>query len=204
MVSEKIKTFRTQKGFSQEELAVKLGVVRQTVSKWEKGLSVPDSQMLVSLAAELGVSVGFLLGEDESDDLPIENNEESVKPNHRLRVWEIVLLILGAPIWLSLLIATLAVILSLYVSLWAVIISLWAVFGSVIGCTLGGIVVGIGFACNGNTLTGVALIGAGIVCAGLSIFLFYGCKAATKGTLLLTKKIASVVKNRFVKKGEAQ
>ena len=52
MVSEKIKMLRTQKGFSQEELAVKLGVVRQTVSKWEKGLSVPDSQMLISLAAE--------------------------------------------------------------------------------------------------------------------------------------------------------
>ena len=49
MLSENIKTIRKSKGLSQEELAVKLNVVRQTVSKWEKGLSVPDSEMLISL-----------------------------------------------------------------------------------------------------------------------------------------------------------
>ena len=86
----------------------------------------------------------------------------------------------------------------------SLVICVFLVFGSVIGCALGGIVVGIGFACHGNALTGVALVGTGIVCAGLSIFLFYGCNAVTKGTLLLTKKIALGIKNRFVKKGEAQ
>lgn len=203
MISEKIKMLRTQKGLSQDELAVKLGVVRQTVSKWEKGLSAPDSQMLISLAAELGVSVSFLLGEDEVDALPIENTKESVKPKRHLRVWEIVILVLGSPIWLSLLIAVFAVALSLYISLWAVIISLWAVFGSVIGCAFGGVVAGIVLACYGNALTGVALIGAGIVCAGLSIFFFYGCKVATKGVLILTKKMVFGIKNCFIKKGEA-
>lgn len=203
MIWEKIKMLRTQKGLSQEELAVKLGVVRQTVSKWEKGLSVPDSQMLVSLAAELGVSVSSLLGQDEVDALPIENTKENVKPKRHLRVWEIVLLVLGSPIWLTLLISVFAVVLSLYASLWAVIISLWAVFGSVICCAFGGVAAGIVLACYGNALTGGALIGAAIVCAGLSIFFFYGCKSATKGILLLTKKIAFGIKNGFIKKGEA-
>ena len=54
MLNENIKTIRKSKGLSQEELAVKLNVVRQTVSKWEQGLSVPDSDMLTSLSEALG------------------------------------------------------------------------------------------------------------------------------------------------------
>lgn len=64
MLSENIKNLRKSKGLSQEELAIKLNVVRQTVSKWENGLSVPDSSMLIYLADELDTSVSILLGED--------------------------------------------------------------------------------------------------------------------------------------------
>ncbi len=64
MLNENIKNLRKSKGLSQEELAIKLNVVRQTVSKWENGLSVPDSSMLISLADELDTSVSSLLGED--------------------------------------------------------------------------------------------------------------------------------------------
>lgn len=63
MLNENIKNLRKAKGLSQEALAVKLNVVRQTVSKWEKGLSVPDSSMLIMLADELDTSVSTLLGE---------------------------------------------------------------------------------------------------------------------------------------------
>lgn len=63
MLDENIKSLRKTKGLSQEELAIRLNVVRQTVSKWEKGLSVPDSGMLVSLADALDTSVSVLLGE---------------------------------------------------------------------------------------------------------------------------------------------
>lgn len=62
MINENIKHFRKEKGFSQEELAVKLHVVRQTVSKWENGLSVPDADVLIRLANVLDVSVSQLLG----------------------------------------------------------------------------------------------------------------------------------------------
>ncbi len=125
------------------------------------------------------------------------------KSNNSMKPWEIVLLALGSPIWLSLGIAAVAVILSLYISLWSVLISLWAVFGSLIGCAFGVVVSGIVFAFTVNGLTGVAIIGAGIVCAGFSIFAFYGCKAATKGILIPTKKFAVWIKNRFIKKEEA-
>ncbi|MCR5640720.1 MAG: helix-turn-helix transcriptional regulator [Lachnospiraceae bacterium] len=63
MLNENIRKLRKSKGLSQEELAMKLNVVRQTVSKWENGLSVPDSSMLILLADELGTSVSVLLGE---------------------------------------------------------------------------------------------------------------------------------------------
>ena len=73
MLSENIKTARKSKGLSQEELAVKLNVVRQTISKWEQGLSVPDSDMLIALSDSLATPVSALLGEfavrAEADDL---------------------------------------------------------------------------------------------------------------------------------------
>lgn len=63
MLNENIKTIRKSKGLSQEELAVKLNVVRQTVSKWEQGLSVPDADMLISISETLETPVSTLLGE---------------------------------------------------------------------------------------------------------------------------------------------
>ena len=73
MLSENIKAIRKTRGLSQQELAVKLSVVRQTVSKWEQGLSVPDSDMLISLSEVLETPVSTLLGENviesEVDDL---------------------------------------------------------------------------------------------------------------------------------------
>lgn len=63
MLNENIQALRKSKGLSQEELALKLNVVRQTVSKWERGLSVPDAEMLVALGETLDVPVSALLGE---------------------------------------------------------------------------------------------------------------------------------------------
>ena len=63
MLSENIKAVRRAKGLSQQELAVKLNVVRQTISKWEQGLSVPDSDLLISLSEALETPVSTLLGE---------------------------------------------------------------------------------------------------------------------------------------------
>lgn len=73
MLNENIKAIRKSKGLSQEELAIKLNVVRQTISKWEQGLSVPDSDMLISISEVLETPVSTLLGETvtepEADDL---------------------------------------------------------------------------------------------------------------------------------------
>ena len=67
MLSENIKIIRKSKGLSQQELAVKLNVVRQTVSKWEQGLSVPDSDLLIALSEALETPVSTLLGENVAE-----------------------------------------------------------------------------------------------------------------------------------------
>ena len=73
MLNENMKSIRKSKGLSQQELAVRLNVVRQTVSKWEQGLSVPDSDMLISISEVLETPVSTLLGENviesKADDL---------------------------------------------------------------------------------------------------------------------------------------
>lgn len=78
MLNENIRNLRKSKGLSQEELSIKLNVVRQTVSKWETGLSVPDSSMLVSLAEELDTSVSTLLGEAVQEDSLNEVNLKNI------------------------------------------------------------------------------------------------------------------------------
>lgn len=129
--------------------------------------------------------------------------KERIRPKRRLRAWEIVLLVLGSPIWLSLGIAAAAVVIAVYVSLWAVIVSLWAIFAALAVCAVGSVPVCVILASRGNAASGLALLAAGLVCAGLSIFMFFACKKATQGILALTKKITIHIKNRFIGKEEA-
>ena len=80
---------------------------------------------------------------------------------------------------------------------------LLATFGSLAAGAFAGLVGGIAFACLGHIPAGMMMLAGGMVCAGVSILMFHGCKAATKGILLLTKKFAVWMKNRWMKKEEA-
>ena len=134
-------------------------------------------------------------------DIPLARLvKEKVRPKRRLSALAIALIVVGSPVWLSLAIAVLAVTLSLFVALWSVVVSLWATFAALVGVALGGLVGGIGFAVGGQLLPGLALLAAGLVCAGLAIFLFFGCKAATRGTAILAQRIVLGVKFAFVGK----
>lgn len=150
-----------------------------------------DDRMEEGLSQEAAVSavgnVEQIADQIRLEYMPVQQLPAVQKPPRKW--WVILLLILGSPIWASLGIAALAVALSLYISLWSVIISMWAVFGAFIGCAAYGVVTGIAYSCAGNVLPGVALLGAGLTCAGLGILLFYGCKAATSGTVTLTGKV---------------
>lgn len=133
-----------------------------------------------------------------TDKSLINKNENN---NRKLEVWEIVLLILGSPIWLSLLIGVLAIILSIYIVLWSVVISLWAVFVSILCSGFACIGVGIGFANSSEFVSGFFMIGSAFVLAGLSIFLFFGCRLITNGLLILTKNIVLWLKKKSLRGG---
>ncbi len=166
-----------------------------------------DDQMEEGLSEEEAVSavgaVDEIVKQAVAETPLAKIAKERIKSKRRISAGEIVLLVLGSPIWLSLVIAAFAVILSLYISLWAVIVSLWAVFVSLAAGFIGGVLSCIIFAIGGNVASGIAMLAAGIVCAGLSILMFYGCKVVTKGILLLTKKMAIWIKNCFIKKEKA-
>ena len=129
--------------------------------------------------------------------------KERIKPKRRMKAWEIVLLALGSPIWLALGLAA-AVVFALYLALWAVVAALGAVWGAIAVCAVGSVPVCVVLAARGGIAGGLAILAAGFVCAGLSIFLFYGCREATRGVWALTKKITIGIKNGLIRKEERQ
>lgn len=180
-------------GLPQADIEDRLAFYSEMIDdRIEEGLTEEEAIAAVGSAQEIASQIVA--------DIPLSKiAKERIKPRRRLKSWEIVLLVLGSPIWLSLGISVFAVIISLYVSLWSVIVSIWATFVSFAAWTLVSTVAGLGiiFTVEAGTLIGTATLGAGLVFAGLSIFMFYGCKAATKGILLLTNKIALWIKNCF-------
>lgn len=161
----------------------------------EEGLSEEEA------ISETG-SVGEIAAQTIADTPLAKIAKERIRTKGRLKAWEIVLLVLGSPIWLSLGIAAAAVILALYVSLWSVIVSLWAVFGSLAVCAAGSVPMCFFLVAGGSGASGIVTLSAGIICAGLSILMFYACKETTGCILLLTKKFAVWLKNCFIKKEE--
>ena len=82
MLKDNLKTLRKNKGISQEELSVKLNVVRQTISKWESGLSVPDAEMLISISEVFETPVSEILGENieekEKNDIKVISEKSEI------------------------------------------------------------------------------------------------------------------------------
>ena len=124
--------------------------------------------------------------------------KEKIQPKRKMGALEIILLILGSPIWISILITLFAVIISIYAALWSIVIALWASFVAFAVCALAGPVGIIIYACSGKLLSGVALLGAGIACGGFAILMFYLCVWVTKIMIRLTKKISYFVKRKLV------
>ncbi len=185
-------------GLPQEDIEERLNFYSEMIDDAvEEGLSEEEA---VAAVGPVDQVVAQIISETSLAKIAAER----IKPKRHLKTWEIVLIAVGSPIWFSLLVAAVAVVFALYVSWWSVVASLWAVFVSCAACILGGAVAGVVQICCGNIPAGLVMMAAGAVCAGLSLFAFCGCKAATKGTLVLTKRIAVWAKNCFMKKEEAE
>ena len=114
--------------------------------------------------------------------------------------WVILLLVLGAPVWLPVLIAVLAVLFALFIALWAVVIALWAVVAAVILTGLVAMVAGVVELCRLHLPQGLVLLGGGLVCLGLCALLFLLMKLITVGTVKLCKWLWVGIKSLFVGK----
>lgn len=126
--------------------------------------------------------------------------QEKVKPKRPLRAWEIVLLVIGSPIWVPLAFAAVLVFLACYVVVWACIVALYAVD---LSAALGGLACLAGsllLAPSGNLPARVFLMGAGLACVGLAILLFFTFNQVSAWILRLSKRALLALKFRFVRK----
>lgn len=126
--------------------------------------------------------------------------KEKVRPSRTLYSWEVVLLILGFPLWFSLILSAGLVLLSIYLAMWSVIIAMWSVVVGLGAAGIGGIISVFVDLAQGRFSQGIFFLGAGLVCVGISILLFYGFKEATKGILIYSRKVLVGIKSLFIKK----
>ena len=182
------------KGLPKEEAEERIGFYNEIIDdKIEEGLSEETAILEIGDVKEIVNQIVY--------EFPLAKLvKEKVKPKRKPSVLEIVLLVLGSPLWLSVLLAVFSVVFSVYVSLWSVVVCFWSTFIALLGTAAGGMVWGIISLFNNNAVIGVVVIGLAVFCLGLSIFIFYGSKFATKGMVIFTKKIGLALKNALIKK----
>ena len=191
-------------GLTESDAQERLNFYSEMIDdRMEEGLS---EEQAVAQVGDVQVIVANILAEIPQN-APVQADAEVVKqviakvekPTHHqatpkkeekkhMETWQIILLILGFPLWLPLLIAAFAVVISLIAVLWSLVGTLWgALFGTLAGCGIGVTLLGLGCMIAGKWVVGTALFGAGLACAGLAVFAFFACIYTTKGAAWLTK-----------------
>lgn len=123
--------------------------------------------------------------------------KEKVKPKRKMNIIAIILIVLGSPIWLSLLAAGLSIIIAIYAVVFSLVVAVWAIDLSLVLSGVVGIVPGLIYLGQGS---GVLILGGSFICIGLGIFLFFGCKEFTKFIIFLSKEMINGIKNLFIKR----
>lgn len=189
---------RRLSGLPQSELDERLLFYSEMIDdRMEDGLTEEE--------AVAGIGCVDELVEQIMAEIPLSRLvKEKVKHRRGLKAWEILLLVLGSPVWLPLLAAAFAVCLSLYLVLWAVLISVWAVDLSLAVTAVGGLFMAAFDMLKGNPAGAAFMLGAALVCAGLAILLFFACRKLTQGLMRLTKKMLLGIKTVFVGKEKSE
>ena len=107
----------------------------------------------------------------------------------RLSAWEVVIIILGSPLWLSLIVAAVAIIFAVYAVIWSMVAVLWAVMVTLGAVALAAVAYTVVYMASGNIWAGLFVLGSGLLLAGLGIFMFFGCLYATKSLCVFSKRI---------------
>ena len=188
------------KGLPREDVEQSIAFYEEMIQdRMEEGLSEEEATAAIGSVEEIAAQT--------LADIPLAKLvKEKVTPSRRFKAWEILLLVLGAPLWLPLLLAAICVVAAVCIAFWAVILSLYAVDLSFAVSGIAGIVGTFlfAYASSGNLAGALLFLGAGMLCGGISIFLFLGCNQITRGLFLLNKYMLTGIKSLFVRKEEAQ
>ena len=181
-------------GLPEEDIEERVAFYREMIDdRIEDG--VPEEE------AVEGVGTVDSVVEQIMSEIPLSKLvREKVKPKRSLKAWEIVLLVLGSPVWIPLLVAAAAVVFAVYIVIWAVVICVYAVDLSLAAGALAGMAGIFIYLKAGNPAGAVFSAGAGLVCAGLAILLFFVCTAITKAVAKLTGRMLTKTKTSFVGK----
>lgn len=184
------------RGLPQEDAERSLEFYEEMVNdRMEEGASEEEAVTALGSVEEITAQV--------LSEIPLAKLVKAkVKPNRALKVWEIVLLILGAPVWLPLILAVAVVLLAVYVTLWALLFSLYAMDFSMAVCGVVFIVAAPFYIPAAPSL--FAVMGAGLILGGLGIFCFFGLNQLGKWALVFGKKSLLGIKSLFIRKEEAQ
>ncbi len=185
-------------GLPQEDIQKSLDFYSEMIDdRVEDGLSEDEAVSLTGDPQEIAKQILM-------DTSITKLVKQKIKPKRRMSAGEIVLLVLGSPLWLSLLIAVVAVVFSVYVSLWSVVVALWACETAFLGCVIGGTASAVIFFTTGqNIYAGIVMIAAALLLVGISILFFFVCRLSTKGMVWFTKKITLCIKFCFLRKERA-
>lgn len=181
-------------GLPEEDIAQSLSFYEELIDdRMEEGMSEEEAVAEIGDPKEIAAQI--------LSEIPLPKLvKQRMKPKHRLRAWEITLLAVGSPIWISLLAGALVVAVSLYAVLWSLVAVVWAVGGSFALSFLAGIAGLVLLCVQGAVGEGLILLGLGAILGGCSVFLWIGARAATKGAWTLSKKLLLLIKSCFIRK----
>lgn len=187
---------RSLNGLPKEDREKSLSFYEEMIQdRMEDGVS--EEEAVAAIGSVEGITAQVL------SDIPLTRLVKTkVMPRRALRAWELVLLILGSPLWLSFVLMGAALLLSVYLLLLMMILTFYAMD---LTLELGGIVFTVGaFLYTGHIPTLLVMLGIGLTCMGLGIFVFFGLNRMTKGVLILSKKCLLCLKSLFIRKEEGK
>lgn len=134
------------------------------------------------------------------EDMPLTKLvKEKIKPKHELKAWEVVLIVLGSPVWIPLLITALVLLLTLWIVAFALLISFYAVVLSFVAAGIGGLICAIPLFIANSPYTAVLMLGAALIGIGIAILFVVSVKPVTVGIFKVCKASVNGIKRMFVK-----
>ena len=134
------------------------------------------------------------------EDMPLTKLvKEKIKPKHELKAWEVVLIVLGSPVWIPLLITALVLLLTLWIVAFALLISFYAVVLSFVAAGIGGLICAIPLFIANSPYTAVLMLGAALIGIGIAILFVVSVKPVTVGIFKVCKASVNGIKRIFVK-----